>query len=126
MSSTDLDVARQFLAAIATAASSGDHSGLYPFLADDVEWLTPLRTLRGINEVRDQPSWPWIAPATNLDIEFEDTDTTDFGGGRIVVRIRETYRTRETGEFAYARTRRIELMVRRDKIARYELSFDGS
>ncbi len=126
MSDDDLAVARQFLEALAAAARTGDHDGLYPLLAPDVEWLTPLRNLHGVGEVRDQPSWPWIAPRTSLEIDFEEKETTDLGGGRIVSDFREVYRTKSTGDFAYARDRRIELTIRGDKVARYELRFDGS
>lgn len=126
MSADDLAVARQFLEALVSAANTGDHDVLYPLLAADVEWLTPLRSLHGIGEVRDQPSWPWIAPRTHLEIDFEEKETTDLGSGRILTDFREIYRERDTGDFAYARERRIELTIRGDKIARYELQFAGS
>lgn len=125
MSAGDATVAARFLEALAAAANSGDHEPLYPSLASDVEWLTPLRTLRGIEEVRGQPSWPWIAPRTNLHIDFEEMETSDLGDGRITTDFREIYRTSE-GEFAYGRDRRIELTIRGDKVARYELRFEGS
>lgn len=126
MSAEDLDVARQFLEALASAASSGDQDGIYPLLATDVEWLTPLRTLSGIGEVRDQPSWPWIVPRTSFDIDFEEKETVDLGGGRILADFREIYRTKGTGDFAYSRDRRIELTIRGEKISRYEMRFSGS
>ena len=126
MSADDVALAREFLAALQAATNSGEHDELYPFLAPDVEWLTPIRNLHGIGEVREQPSWPWIAPRTNLHIDYEEKETKDLGGGRIVSDFREIYRTKETGDFAYARDRRIELTIRGDKIARYELRFDGS
>jgi ketosteroid isomerase-like protein len=125
VSSDDLAVAKQFLDALEAAANSGDHEPLFPLLAPDVEWLTPLRSLRGIAEVRDQPSWPWIAPRTNLHIRFEELETKDLGDGRVVSGFREIYRAKSTGDFAYARDRRIDLTVRGDKIARYELRFGG-
>jgi len=126
MSAQDLAVARQFLEALASAATSGDHDGIYPLLASDVEWLTPLRTLSGIGEVRSQPSWPWIVPRTSFDIDFEERETVDLGNGRILADFREIYRTKDTGDFAYARERRIELRVRGEKISRYEMKFAGS
>jgi hypothetical protein len=126
MSAQDLAVARQFLEALASAATSGDHDGIYPLLASDVEWLTPLRTLSGIGEVRNQPSWPWIVPRTSFDIDFEEKETVDLGNGRILADFREIYRTKDTGDFAYARERRIELRVRGEKISRYEMRFAGS
>ena len=126
MSAQDLAVAKQFLEALASAATSGDHDGIYPLLASDVEWLTPLRTLSGIGEVRDQPSWPWIVPRTSFDIDFEEQETVDLGNGRILADFREIYRTKDTGDFAYSRDRRIELTVRGEKISRYEMRFGGS
>ena len=126
MSTDDLAVARQFLQALVSAANTGDHEVLYPLLAPDVEWLTPLRSLRGVGEVRDQPSWPWIAPRTDLEIDFEEKETTDLGSGRVLADFREIYRVKDTGDFAYERGRQIELTIRGDKIARYELRFAGS
>lgn len=51
MSADDLEVAREFLAALALAAQTGDRDSLYPFLASDVEWATPKRDLAGIDAV---------------------------------------------------------------------------
>jgi ketosteroid isomerase-like protein len=126
MSAQDLAVARLFLDALASVVNSRDPDGLFPLLAPDVEWRTPLRTLKGIGEVRDQPSWPWIVPRGSFEIDFEEKETVDLGDGRIVADFREIYRTKETGDFAYARERKIELTVRGDKISRYELRFAGS
>ena len=125
MSADDLAVARQFLAALAAAAKSGDHEGLSPLLAADVEWLTPLPILHGLAEVCDQRSWPWIAPRTNLDVDFEETETTDLGRGEIVSDFHEIYWTKRSGEFAYARDSRIVLTIREGRLARYEMRFAG-
>jgi ketosteroid isomerase-like protein len=125
MSAQDLAVARLFLDALASAANTGDHEGLFPLLASDVEWRTPLRSLHGVGEVQDQPSWPWIVPRASFEIDFEEKETVDLGDGRIVADFREIYRTKETGDFAYARERKIELTVRGDKISRYEMRFAG-
>jgi ketosteroid isomerase-like protein len=126
MSAEDLAVVREFLEALASAANTGDENRLYPLLASDVEWLTPLRSVRGLGEVRGQPSWPWIVPPARFEIDFQEHETTDLGDGRIVADFREVYRLKETGAFAYARERRIELTVRGDKISRYEMRFAGS
>jgi hypothetical protein len=37
----ELELVNQFLAALANAAETGDREGVVPFLADDVEWVTP-------------------------------------------------------------------------------------
>jgi len=126
MSAQDVAVAKLFLEALASAASTGERDGLYPLLAPDVEWLTPLRTLSGIGEVRNQPSWPWIVPRATFEIDFEEKETVDLGDGRVVTEFLEIYRMKETGEFAYARERQIELTVSGERIARYEMRFAGS
>ena len=64
---------------------------------------------------------------------FGDTDPqagwpagiTDLGEGRIVSAVHEVYRLRGTGEYAYARDRRIELTVRDRRIVRYEMHIVG-
>jgi ketosteroid isomerase-like protein len=124
MSADDLAVVRQFLGALAAAANSGDHDGLYPLLAPDVEWLTPQRSLHGIDEVRDQATWPWLSPRDGIELEFEEK-TTDLGGGRTMSDVHEVYRKKGTGDFAYARDHRIELTIREGKIARCEMRFSG-
>ena len=122
MSAGDLGIARQFLAALAEAARTGDRNGLLPLLAQDVEWVTPRRDLGGIDEVREQLTW--IAPHRKLDLEFEQ-ELTDLGDGRVVSAVHENYRMKETGEFAFARDRRIELTIRDERIARYEMRVVG-
>jgi len=119
VSAGDLDVARQFLEALADAARTGDRNGLYPLLAPDVEWVTPKRDLDGIDEVREQLTW--ISPHHNLELEFEQTELADLGGGRVVSEVHEIYRMKTTGDFAFARDRRIELTIRDERIARYEM-----
>jgi hypothetical protein len=57
----------------------------------------------------------------NLDIEFGEPEISDLGGGRIVSNVHEIYRMKGTGDFAYARDRRIELTIRDRKVARYEM-----
>jgi ketosteroid isomerase-like protein len=126
VSAQDLAVARLFFEALAAAARTGDRDRLYPLLASDVEWLTPLRSLRGHDELRDQPSWPWAMPRPTFEVDFEEKETTDLGDGRILADFREIYRMRDTGDFAYERSRRIELTIRGEKIARHELRFSGT
>ncbi|HEY1365462.1 MAG TPA: hypothetical protein VGF23_00025 [Gaiellaceae bacterium] len=122
MSNGDLEVARQFLEALAVAARTGERNGLFPLLAPDIEWVTPKRDLDGIDAIREQLTW--IAPHRTLDLEFEQ-ELTDLGDGRIVSAVHETYRMKGTGEFAFARDRRIELTIRDQRIARYEMRVVG-
>jgi len=126
MSVEDLAVARVFLDALTSAVRSGDRDGLFPLLASDVEWETPLRSVRGLDELRNEPGWPWSVPRPAFDVDVEEKGTVDLGAGRIVADFREIYRMKETGDVAYARDRQIELVIRGEKIARYELRFTGS
>jgi ketosteroid isomerase-like protein len=123
VSTDDLELAGRFLAALASAAKSGDRDPLYAFLAPDVEWVTSQREVRGIEEAREQLSW--IRPPDNLDIEFSEPALIDLGDGRIATEVHQTYRMSETSDFAYARDRRIELTIRDGKVARYEMRVVG-
>jgi hypothetical protein len=123
MSAEELEIAREFLDALAAASKTGRHEGIYPLLASDVRWLTPKRELVGIDEVNDQLSW--VRPPDHLDVEFDEPRIADLGGGRIVSEVHETYRVSETGDYAYARDRRIELTIRDGKVAQYEMQVVG-
>ena len=118
----DLEVARTFLAALAEAAKTGDFDGVHPLLAPDVHWLTPLRNLHGIGEVRKELAW--FSPREQVEVEF-DQELADLGGGRFVSDIHETYRSERSGEVLFASDRRIELTIRDGKIARYEMHVAG-
>jgi len=122
MSADDLDCAKQFLEALAAAAKTGDRDGIYPFLAADIEWVTPQRELHTVEEIRDELTW--LKPGTHLELDFEEK-TADLGGGRVVSEVHELFRLRETGELAYARDLRIDLTIREGKVARYEMRFAG-
>jgi ketosteroid isomerase-like protein len=118
MGAGDPEVARAFLDAVERAAATGDREPVYPLLAPDVVWVTPKRELAGIDAVREQLTWG--AAPEHLDLEFTTGDMTDLGDGRIATDVREVYRMKGTGDFAYARTLRIELTIRDGRIARYE------
>ena len=123
MGADDLEIARQFRIALEAAAKSGDREAVYPFLAADVEWVTPKRTLHGIDDVREELIWG--SPPENLDLEFEEGDWLELGDGRVVSDVREIYRVKGTGDFAYERNRQIELTIRDGKISRYEMRIVG-
>jgi ketosteroid isomerase-like protein len=123
VSADDLTLAVQFLSVLATVANTGDRERLYPFLATDVEWLTPRRDLSGIDEVREELTW--ITAPENLDLDFEVRQMSDLGGGRVVTDVHELYRAKGTGEVAHTRDRRIELTIRDGKVSRYEMRIVG-
>jgi hypothetical protein len=115
-------IARRFLSALELAAKSGDWDGVYPLLASDVVWVTPQRSLTGIDQVRDDLTW--ASPPENLEIEFDVGDLEDLGE-HMAVEVSEVYRMKATGEFAYRRMRRIELVVSDEKVRRYEMRIVG-
>jgi len=119
MATDDAEVAKRFRAALEAAVRTGDLEAVYPLLAADVEWVTPQRTLRGIDAVRQRLDW--ISPSDTFDFEFSEGEWVDEGGGRLVTEVREVYRMKESGEFGYARDRRVELTIRDGQISRYEM-----
>ena len=123
MPAEDMEVAGQFLAALEAAAQSGDREAVYPLLAPDVEWVTPKRILRGIDEIREELTWG--SPPDQLDLEFEAGDWRDLGDGRVACDVHQVYRWKETGEVSYERDRRIEVTIRDGKISRYEMRIVG-
>ena len=123
MPSRDVVIASKFRAALETAVRTGDHTALFELVDRDVEWVTPQRTLRGIDELRNWRTW--ASSAENFDFEFVDRDWVDHGDGHVVCDVHQVYRKKETGEFAYERERRVELRIRDGKISRYEVRVVG-
>jgi ketosteroid isomerase-like protein len=123
MHAEDVEVAGQFLTTLEEAAESGEREAVYPLLAPDVEWVTPKRTLRGIDEIREELTWG--SPPENLDLEFQAGEWVDLGDRGVACDVHEIYRWKETGEVSYERDRRIELMIRDGKISRYEMRIVG-
>ncbi len=122
--STDIaDVATGFLAALEVAAKTGDRDPVYPFLASDAEWVTPQRSLVGVDEIRRELTW--VNPPDKLDLVFERGELVELGEGRVAMDVRQVYTLKATGEFAYRRLRRVELTVRDGKVSRYEMRSVG-
>jgi len=121
--SDDVSLVREFLGALATFATTGNRTVLDPFLAADVRWVTVRRELMGLDQVRDELTW--ITPPEHFDLDFNVTAMTDLGQGCVASEIREVYRFKDTGNFAYARNRRLELTIRDRKIARYDMRIVG-
>ena len=123
MTLDDIEIASRFLEALEAAAQTGDREVVYPFLAPDVEWVTPKMTLSGIDQVRTQLIWG--SPPEKLDIEFEPGEWLDLGDGRLAVDVRQVYLVKGTRDLGYERERRLELAVRDGKISRYEMRIMG-
>ena len=102
---------------------TGDHEAVVELVAPDVEWVTPQRTLNGVDELR---TWRlWGSSAEAFDFEFAEGDWVDHGDGRLECEVKQVYRVKETGDVAYERVRRVEVTVQDGRISRYELRFTG-
>jgi hypothetical protein len=70
MTFADLETAKQFRTAVEVALQTGEREAVFARLAPDVEWITPQRTLQGIDRVREELTWG--QPSEKLDVEFEE------------------------------------------------------
>jgi ketosteroid isomerase-like protein len=121
--SDDVEAANRFRTALEAAVRTGDPKDVLELVSPDVEWVTPQRTLHGIDELR---TWRvWGSSGESFDFDFGEGEWADEGDGQVACEVRQVYRTKETGEFAYERWRRIELTVRDGKISRYEVKVVG-
>lgn len=123
MAAEDIDAAERFRLALEAAVRTGDREVVYELLASDVTWVTPRRTLRGLDEMRQD--WTWGSSPDTFDYEFEEGGWVDHGDGRVGCDVQEVYRLKATGEFAYKRAVHVELTIRSGKIDRYELRVTG-
>jgi hypothetical protein len=117
------EIATDFLTALEAAATTGERDRVYPFLAADVEWVTPQRSLFGVDAIREELTWG--NPPDKLDLAFERGELVLLGDGRVASDVRQVYTLKTTGEFAYTRLRRVELTVRDGKVSRYEMRSVG-
>ena len=123
MAAEDMEVAERFRAALEAAVRTGERDPVFALLASDVEWVTPQRTLRGIDEMRT--GWTWGSSPDSFEYAFEEADWTDLGDGCLVCEVRQVYRLKESGDFAYERNRRVQLTIRDGKVSRYEMRIVG-
>lgn len=121
--SRDLEVAKRFRAALERAVKMGERDAVLELVANDVEWVTPQRTLHGIDELENWRAWG--SSAQTFDFEFSEGEWRDLGDGRVVCDLRQVYRMKESGDFAYERERQVEVTIRDGKVSRYELRFKG-
>ena len=123
MAVEDMEVAERFRVALETAVRTGERDAVYALLTPDVEWVTPQRTLHGIDEMRTE--WTWGSSPDSFEYAFEEADWTDLGDGCLVCEVRQVYRLKESGDFAYERNRRVQLTIRDGKVSRYEMRIVG-
>ena len=123
MTTEELEVAERFRTALETAVQTADREAVFALLDHDVEWITPQRTLHGIDEMR--ADWTWGSSPETFEYAFEEGDWVDHGDGRLSCDARQVYRMKETGDFAYERDLRVQLTIRNGKISRYEMKRIG-
>ena len=123
MAAEDVELAERFRVALEAAVRTDDREAVYALLAPDVEWVTPQRTLHGVDEMRE--SWTWGSSPETFEYVFEKGDWVDHGDGRLSCDVHQVYRLKETGDFAYERNRRVQLTVRNGEISRYEMTIVG-
>lgn len=114
MTAEDINVGEQLLEAV----ERDDREGVYALFADDIEYVTDRRTLRGIDEIREKLSWG--GPKENLDVELEAGEWVDHGHGHFARDFHQVMRWKESGEIADQVRGRLDLRIRGGKIARYE------
>ena len=114
-----MELARQFSAAVETAFATGDREAVYAHFADDIEYMTPRRTLRGKQEVREKLTWGG-GELENLDVERQEGEWQDLGDGHVIQETRIVQRWKETGEVAAIMLARMDLKIRDGKIVRLE------
>ena|SRR5215813_8084029 len=119
VSTEDAEFAERFEAATEAAFETGDREAVYAFFAEDIEYTTTRRTLRGLPELREKLHWGGGEPE-NLDVEREDGDWQDLGGGHVVRESRVVQRWKETGEIAGIMRVNLDLRIRDGKIMRLE------
>ena len=123
MTAEELEVAERFRTALETAVQTADREAVFALLDPDVEWITPQRTLHGIDEMR--ADWTWGSSPETFEYAFEEGDWVDHGDGRLSCDARQVYRMKETGDFAYERDLRVQLTIRNGKVSRYEMKRIG-
>ena len=123
MSEADVAVVRGYR----ETAKQNDLEAELSFFADDIEWIRPGRTLRGIEALREAWSRPGGgAGPEDLDVELEIGELEDLGDGRVTTWNHQAFRWKESGELAYERHATIDYLIRDGKIARYEITITES
>jgi ketosteroid isomerase-like protein len=119
VSAEDVKVAERFSVALDAAFTTGDREGVYELFADDIEYTTPRRTLRGLREVREKLQWGG-GELENLDLERQEGEWHDLGDGHVVRADRVVQRWKETGDIAAIMLVTMDLTIRDGKITRLE------
>jgi ketosteroid isomerase-like protein len=120
MSEEDVAVVRGY-------REAADLEGELSFFAEDVEWIRPSGTVRGIEALREAWSRPGAGTGPeNLDVELERGELEDLGDGRVATWNHQVFRWKESGELAYERHATITYLIRDGKIARYEITITES
>ena len=72
MTSGEIELAERFREALEAAVRTGEREPVYALLAPDVEWVTPQRPLRGIDDMR--ANWTWGSSSQSFEYAFDAGD----------------------------------------------------
>jgi SnoaL-like domain len=122
VTASDLDTAEQFRSAAEGALRTGDFEALVELLAPDVECVTPVQSVNGVDALVAELGR--ARPTERIAIEFENGEWKSLSQGRFSCEIRALYRPKLTDEPTYSRDRSFELTIRDGKVSRFEMRFD--
>jgi len=122
MAAADLDTAQEFQSAAEVAMLTGDFEAVMALVAPDVEVVTPLHSLEGVDALTEELSR--ARPADSTHVEFEHGDWKVLRNGRYLSEVRVLFK-KETGELSYSRDRSFELTIQDGKVTRYEMRLAG-
>jgi len=122
MAAADLDTAQEFQSAAEVAMLTGDFEAVMALVAPDVEVVTPLHSLEGVDALTEELSR--ARPADSTHVEFEHGAWKQLRNGRYLSEVRVLFK-KETGELSYSRDRSFELTIQDGKVTRYEMRLAG-
>lgn len=102
---------------------TGDFAAVVALAAPDVEVVTPLHSLQGVDALTEELSR--ARPADRTEVEFASGDWKLLRNGRYFLEVRVLFKSKETGELSYSRDRSFELTIQDGKVSRYEMRLAG-
>ncbi|MGN6558224.1 MAG: hypothetical protein ACTHMY_12380 [Solirubrobacteraceae bacterium] len=92
-------------------------------LAPDVECITPLHSLTGVEATIEELGR--ARPPETFGLEFETGEWKELGNRRYSCELRVYLRSKVADDLSYSRDRTFELTIRDGKVSRKELRFAG-
>lgn len=124
MRSTDcIRVTLPFQSAAQDGWRTGDFGLVRRLLAPDVECITPLHSLTGVEATIEELGR--ARPPETFGLEFETGEWKELGNRRYSCELRVYLRSKVADDLSYSRDRTFELTIRDGKVSRKELRFAG-